>query len=185
MVGEELGLVGGHVDVGRAVGLAALAGQAQVERVLDRVAAPAVGDRGVAVAVEHLEQQPRPAPGRVLFLQGDLVRGAHDRAAVVVVVAALADAHAAVGGLGERAAVVRVAEEQVLRGGGRPVAAELEVLVEPGRVDDLARVHLVARVEDLLELAERGRPARRRTSGAAARRGTGRRRARRTASRRS
>ena len=46
-------------------------------------------------------------------------------------------------------------EEQVLRGGGRPVAAELEVLVEPGRVDDLARVHLVAGVEDLLQLAER------------------------------
>ena len=81
VVGEELGLVGGHVDVGRAVALAALAGQAQVEGVLDLFAAPAVGDRGVAVAVEHLEQQPRPAPRRVLFLQGDLVGGAHHRAA--------------------------------------------------------------------------------------------------------
>ena len=58
VVGQELGLHGGHVHLDRAVLLAALAGQAQVERVADLGGAPARGDRGVGVPLEHLEQQP-------------------------------------------------------------------------------------------------------------------------------
>jgi hypothetical protein len=58
---EELGLVARDVDPHRALVQAPLAGQAEVEGVLDRLAAPAAGDRGIAVAVEHLEQQARPA----------------------------------------------------------------------------------------------------------------------------
>ena len=60
------------------------------------VGAPAVGDRAVAVAVEHLEQQPGAAAGGVLLLAGDLVGRAHHGAAVVLVLAALADPDAAV-----------------------------------------------------------------------------------------
>ena len=60
MAGEELGLVRGHVHVDRALALAALARQAEVERVVDLLAAPAVGD---GLAAQHLEEDPR-APAR-------------------------------------------------------------------------------------------------------------------------
>ena len=63
VVGEEFGLVGCHVDVRRAVFLAALAGQAQVQRVAHRIGPPPVGDGRVGVPIQHLEQQPRPAAG--------------------------------------------------------------------------------------------------------------------------
>ena len=156
VLGEELGLVGGHVDVRGAVGLAALARQAQVQGVLDLFGAPAVGDGAVTVAVEHLEQQPGAAAGGVLFLAGDLVGGTHHGAALVVVLAALADPDAPVRGLPERAAVVGVGEEQrpvLLR---RPAAAEPQVLIEPGGIHDLAGVHLVGRVEQRLDVLEQG-----------------------------
>ena len=81
MVGQELGLHGGHVDLDRAVLLAALAGQAQVEGVADLGGPPARGDRGVGVPLQHLEQQPAPAAGGVLFLAGDHVGRAHHPAA--------------------------------------------------------------------------------------------------------
>ena len=89
VVRQKLGLVGGHVHVDRAVALAALAGQAQVERVLDRFAFPAVGQH---FAVHHLEQQAGPAARAMLLLAGDLIAGAHDLAALA---AAVADADAA------------------------------------------------------------------------------------------
>src|SRR5262249_57823672 len=64
VVVQELGLVGRHVDVDRAVRLASLARQAEVERLLDaRVAPTAAADR---VALEHLEQQAGPGAGRGL-----------------------------------------------------------------------------------------------------------------------
>ena len=44
VVRQELRLVRRHVDVHRAVALAALARQAQVERVVDLLALPSVGD---------------------------------------------------------------------------------------------------------------------------------------------
>ncbi len=77
VVGQELGLHGGHVDLDRAVLLAALAGQAQVQRVADLGGPPARRDRGVGVPLQHLEQQPAPAAGGVLLLAGDHVRRAH------------------------------------------------------------------------------------------------------------
>ena len=86
VVREELGLVGGHVDVHRALGLASLARQAEVERLADRLALPALLHR---VALEHLEEQVRPAAGRVHLLLGDHVARAHRP---VLLLAALADA---------------------------------------------------------------------------------------------
>ena len=50
---------------------------------------------------------------------------------------------------------MREPEVGVLRCGGRPARADAQVLVEPVRSDNLARVHPVLRVEDRLELAER------------------------------
>ncbi|PSK58166.1 hypothetical protein B0E53_06977 [Micromonospora sp. MH33] len=111
VVGQELGLVGGHVHVHRAVRLAALARQAQVERVPHRLGTPAVADRAAPGGpVEHLEQQAGPAAGGVLLLPRDHVGGAHDTAGVA---AALADAHAAQHRLAEAAAVVGVGEDRL------------------------------------------------------------------------
>src|SRR5262249_61646415 len=86
----ELGLVGRHVDVHRAVALAALAAEAEVERLLDRRALPAVGDRA---AVQHLEQQPRAAARRIALLAARHVARAH-HAVLAVAAAARADADA-------------------------------------------------------------------------------------------
>jgi hypothetical protein len=47
------------------------------------------------------------------------------------VLPAFADAHAPVRGLGKRAAIVRIAEEQVLRRRWRPVRAQPQMLVKP------------------------------------------------------
>src|SRR5207245_1284064 len=71
------------LHVGRAVAFAALAGRSQIKRVLDLLAAPAAGDRGGAVAVGPLDQQPRPAPRPVVFFQGTRAGGTHDCPAVV------------------------------------------------------------------------------------------------------
>ncbi len=155
VVGQELGLVGGHVDIGRAVLLAALARQAQVEGVLDLPRAPAVADRAVPVPVEHLEQQPGPPARGVLLLPRHLVRRAHHRAALVGELPAPADADAPVRRLGEGAAVVREAEVHVAPVPRRPVAAQAQVLVQPVRRHDLAGVHPVQRVEEGLQPPER------------------------------
>jgi hypothetical protein len=68
-------------------------------------------------------------------------------------VPALADAHAAHERALEPAVVVRIAEVRgvVPRG---PGGAQPEVLVDPVRRHDLARVHPVGQVEDRFELAE-------------------------------
>ena len=76
MVGEELGLVGRDVDVGGAIALTPLAGQAEIESLSYLVGAPAIIDRGVTVAVEHLEQQSGPAAREVLLLLRHLIRRA-------------------------------------------------------------------------------------------------------------
>ena len=147
VVGQELRLVGGHVHPHRALLTAALAGQAQVEGVADLGRVPAAGDH---LAADHLHQQPSASPGGVLLLPGDPVARAHHPS---LVAAALADADAAGGSAGaERAAVVRVVEERP-RLAGEP-AAQGEVLVQPVRVDHLAGIHPVVRVEDVLQLTE-------------------------------
>ncbi len=73
---EHLGLVGGHVHAGRAVGEAGPAGQAQVERLEHVGRAPAVRRQRPR---RHLLEQPRPAPGGVALLAGRPVAGAHRR----------------------------------------------------------------------------------------------------------
>ena len=89
VVGEELGLVRGDVDIDRAVAFASLARHAEIERVLHRFIAP--GRRNV-FAGEHLEEQTRAAPRGMLFL----ARGHEARAHRACFHApALADAHAA------------------------------------------------------------------------------------------
>src|SRR5579875_1354094 len=150
---EELCLVGRHVDADRAVALAALAGQAEVERVADRVRAPSVADRPVGVPVEHLEQQPGSPAGRVLLLERHLVGGAHD-GALARVLPTLADADAAPGRMRERAAVLRERERRRAEIAGLE-SRHPQVRVERERADELARVHPVVGVEDRLQATER------------------------------
>ena len=105
---------------------------------------------GHDLALEHLEQHVRPAARAVLLLERRHVARAHR---AVVVLAALANADAAERRLRERSVVVRELE---VRAGilGLVVGAETQVLRGRVRVDQLARVHLVVRVPDRLELAE-------------------------------
>jgi len=51
-VGEELRFIRGQVDVDRTLAFAALAGEAQVERLLHRFLAPAAAQR---LPLQHLE----------------------------------------------------------------------------------------------------------------------------------
>src|SRR3954447_9713597 len=103
VVSEELGLVGGHVDVDGTVRLASLAGEAQVEGVAHRLGAPSVGHRAAACAtVEHLEQEAGPTAGGVLLLAGGHVRRTHDAATFAT---ALPDTDAAKDGAVEVAVV--------------------------------------------------------------------------------
>ena len=81
--------VGRDVDVGRALGLAGLARQAQVERLLDVFVLPRVRRR--RSPLQHLEQQVRAAARAVLLLERGHVARAH-RAAVVLAAFAEADA---------------------------------------------------------------------------------------------
>src|SRR3546814_7984960 len=92
-------LVGGHVDRDGAIAAAALAGQAERQRVLDFRAVPAVLDD---LAAHHFVEQMGAAAGRVLLLPRRHVAGAHDLVAGVEP-AASADADAADGGVGEGA----------------------------------------------------------------------------------
>ncbi len=147
VVRVELGLVGRHVNVDRALALATLAGQAEVERLADRLGLPQPFHR---VALEHLEEQVGAAAGRMHVLLRDHVAGAHRPR---ILLAALAHADAALGGVREAAVVVgelevRLHLDRVI---ARPHA---QVLAGQRRVDDPVRVHLVLRVPDRLELAE-------------------------------
>src|SRR6185312_14619285 len=104
-MGAKLGLVGRHVGIDRAVAFATLAAEAEVERFLNRLAAPEVIDRP---AVQHLEQQPGTTACGVSFFTRCLVAWAHNALARVVP-AAGPDADAARDGLRE-AAVFTVIE---------------------------------------------------------------------------
>src|SRR5579883_971668 len=75
VMGAKLRLVGGNIDVHRAIALATLAAEAEIERLLDFPAAPAVADRS---AVQHLEQKPRATARRIHLLAGRHVTRAHD-----------------------------------------------------------------------------------------------------------
>src|SRR5688500_14986713 len=88
VVSEKLRLVRGHVHADRAFRLARLARQAEVERVLDLVALPAIGDR---LAAQHFEEQMGAATGRVLLVARGHVTRTHGAFAGL---AAFADADA-------------------------------------------------------------------------------------------
>ena len=97
---KKFGFVGGYVDAYRTLGLASLTGQAELERVLDFFAAPAVADDST---LGHFPEQVSAAAGGVFFVVRGAVAGAHQAAFFA---AALAYAHAAQGGLSKAAVVV-------------------------------------------------------------------------------
>ena len=173
---QGLGLVGRHVDAGRAVPRAALAGQAQVERLVD----------GRVVEVERrpltTSWSTRARP-RVESFSSRVARydGHITPPDAGVVGDALADAGAAVDGPGERPGVVGEPQRRTHWALWR---GEPEVGVERCRVDQHAGVEQVVGVEDAAWPAASGRSPAASTSAAAARSGPGRRRARRTSSRR-
>src|SRR4030095_13299456 len=148
VMGQELGFVGGDVDADGTLGPASLAREAEIERLLDVLVLPAIGER---IASQHLEQQVRAAARRMRLLARHLVTRTH-RAAVVA--AAFPDADAAERREREAATVVLKRE---MRGRLRwaVIGAEAQVLVGSVRIDDLARIHFSLRVPDRLELPER------------------------------
>jgi hypothetical protein len=143
---EELGLQRGQVDTDRAVVRAPLAREAEVERLLDLVGAPGLE----LLAVQHLPEQPRPPARRVLLLARDHEARAHHAAARPP---ALADPDAASGRVNQAASVALKGEVGLHRR-RRVARAEPQVRGDRVGVDDLAGVHLPARVPDRLELAE-------------------------------
>ena len=154
MLAQELGLVAGHVDVDRAVGLAALARQTQVQGLADLRRPPAALDD---LAGGHLEQQASPAAGGVLLLPGYPVAGAHDAA---LGGQAPPDTHAPSRRADEAVAVVGERQSRATAQGGRG-DEDTEVVVQPGGVDDAVGVHEPVGVERPLELRERGEDVRR------------------------
>ncbi len=169
-LGEKLGFVGGHVHLHRALGLAGLATEAEVEGFVDGVALEAFFAQG---AGEHLPEQVGAAAGGVLLLAGGAVAGAHDAADGV---AAGADADAALGGASERAVVFCEGEvglppnlSAVVAHAGqigwgtvvglgavklRGMAEILGGVVDAHRVGELAGIHAVVRIPEPFELAE-------------------------------
>ncbi len=77
IVREKLGLICGQVNAHRTVALAALAGEAQIERLFYIFVAPAVADH---VAFGHLPEQVGAAAGGVLLFMGHTPAGTHDAA---------------------------------------------------------------------------------------------------------
>ena len=148
VVREELGLIGRHVDVHRTVALAAFAGEAQVECVLDVRVLPALIER---VAVQHLEEQARASARRVRLLPCGPVARAHRPA---LVPAAFADADTPNSRKREAPVVLWKTEVgQWLR--GLIVRAQTQILIDAVRIDDLAWIHQAVGIPDALELTER------------------------------
>src|SRR4029079_12950855 len=102
-------------------------------RLFDVLVAPATGER---IALQHLEQEPGTAARRMLFLARHPVARAHRRAFVPP---AFADADAADGGEREAVTVLRKGEVG-FRIAGTIGRAEPQVVVNPVRADDFARV---------------------------------------------
>src|ERR1051326_399228 len=146
VVRQELGLVGRHVDVHRALPFAALAGKAQVERRLHLLLLPAAAKH---FALHRFPEQAGPAASRVHLLAGRHVARAHHARFL----AAFADADAAQRRPPEIAGVILVVEMRAARA-GVVGDAQPQVLVHAVRIDDLAGIHPVAGIPDRLELAE-------------------------------
>ena len=144
---EELRLQRRHVDTDRTVLRAALAGEAEVERLEHLLGPPELE----LLPVDHLPEQSRAPARGVLLLARDHVAGTHHAA---VRVATVADADAAERRVLE-AAVILLEREVGLQPRRRVVRSEPKVVRDPIGVDDLARVHLPVGIPDGLELAER------------------------------
>src|SRR6185312_264860 len=71
---QKFGLVGRHVDVDRAISLAAFAGQTQIQRLFDMLVAPAVFEW---LSLEHFKEQTRPPTRGVGFFVCDHIAGTH------------------------------------------------------------------------------------------------------------
>ncbi len=175
VVGEELGFVHRHIDRCRAFRLAALAGKAEVERIVQRVIGKAAGQS----AVQRFEQHAGTAAGGVQLLARRHVGGAHGAG---IGLAALADAYAAQRGPGKSTIG---AEIEVSRDLQRVIIRpQLQMRVQRMRLDDAAGIHAPVGIEGALEFAEGRDQLARRTFWAAARSGRCRRRVRRRWSRR-
>ena len=74
VMGEELSLVGGHVDGDGALGLAGFAGEAEVEGFADLLVCPLVGEDFV---LHELPEEMGAAAGGVEFFAGGHEAGAH------------------------------------------------------------------------------------------------------------
>ncbi len=144
---QEFRFVSRNVDAHRAIALATLAGEAEVERFFHGFAFPAVFDE---VAFGHLPKQVGATAGGVLFLTRDAVAWTHHSAGIV---AAFADSHAAPGGRGQAAVVVGQVEVR-LRLPGIVARAETQIFVEAVGIDELARIHLPIGIPERFELAE-------------------------------
>ena len=133
VVREELGLQRGHVDAERALALARLALEAEVEDLVQAL----VAHRGARVGLrERLHERVGPAARGVLLLARGHVARAHHAAAGL---AARADPLAAVGGAAHPAVLgERQPGGQDRRGRQRRVA---QVGVDRRGVDHHARVH--------------------------------------------
>ena len=148
---EELGFVGGHIDLDGALGFAGLATEAEVEGFMDGFALEAFFAQR---AGEHLPEQAGAATGGVLLQASGAVAGTHDSAGGV---AAGADADAAVGSVGKRAIVAGEDEVRFERGllrCGGDVAKVFDGVVDADSVDELAGIHAVVGIPESLELAE-------------------------------
>ena len=123
IVREKFGLVRGQINAHRAVALAALAGEAEVERLFHVLVAPAVADH---VALGHLPEQVGAAAGGVLLFVRHPPARAHDAAFLA---AAFSDADAAQHGVGQAAVVVGKLEVG-LGVPGLVVGAQAQILIQ-------------------------------------------------------
>ena len=141
---ERLGFQRCHVDAERALALARLALEAQVEDAVQPVAAKR---RARVRQGQRVEQGVRAAPGRVFFVARGHVRRAHDAGRGL---AAQPDVHAAVGGAAHSAGSLETEPGRKLRPfRPRHIA---QVACHGRRVHDLPRVHPVLRIEQPLGL---------------------------------
>ena len=147
VVREELGLVGGYIYLDRALTFAALAGQAEVQRLLDVRVAPAVVQ---GVTLQHLEEQAGASAGRVFFLARHHIAGTHGAGMQLT---APAHAHAAQGRV-RKAALIVGEREMRAQPRGTVRGAEAQILVEAIGVHQLAGVHLPVGIPDGFELTE-------------------------------
>ena len=137
VVSQKLGLVGGHIDTGRALLLATLARQTHVQRFVDSLVVPTTGK----AALGHLLQQVRAPARAVLLASGHHVTWTHS--STLIHTGALAHAHATPHGSPKAVVIIRIMKVRLRprRSMARP---EGQMAVQGIGIDDLAGVHVVA-----------------------------------------